>query len=96
MASPQVCGVIACALELYPNMKQADAKAYVLFHAKTNQLQTTNGGPTDGQDLQGTANKFLYYYKERKTQGNIFPKIRYKPRPSTGAMFPRTRIKRTI
>jgi subtilisin family serine protease len=96
MASPQVCGVIACALELYPNMKQADAKAYVLFHAKTNQLTTTNGGPTDGQDLQGTANKFLYYYKERNTQGNIFPKINYKPRPSTGAVFPRTRIKRTI
>lgn len=96
MASPQVCGVLACALEVYPGMKQEDAKTYILFHAKTNQLTATNGGPTDGQDLQGTANKFLYYYKERQTSGNTFPKINFKPRPSTGAVFPRTRIRRTV
>jgi len=96
MASPQVCGVLACALEIYPSMTQEEAKAYILAYAKQGQLTATSGGPTDGQDLQGSANLFLYYYKERQTSGNTFPKINYKPRPSTGSVFPRPRIRRTV
>lgn len=96
MASPQVCGVLACALEIYPAMTQAEAKAYLLAYARQNQLTTTAGGPTDGQDLQGSSNLFLYYYKERQTSGNTFPKINYKPRPVSGSVFPRPRIRRTV
>ncbi len=96
MASPQVCGVLACALETYPNMTQADAKAYILALAKTNQLTVTSGGPADGQDTQGAANLFLYYQKERQDSGNTYPKINYKPRPATGAVYPRPRIRRTL
>ena len=95
MASPQVCGVLACALEIYPTMDQSQAKSYILAYAKSNQLTATSGGTLDGQDLQGAANLFLYYYKERAINGNTFPKINYKPRPSTGAVFPRPRIRRT-
>jgi hypothetical protein len=96
MASPQVCGVLACALEIYPAMTQTEAKAYLLAYAKQNQLTATAGGPTDGQDLQGSSNLFLYYYKERQTSGNTFPKINYKPRPVSGSVFPRPRIRRTV
>ena len=96
MASPQVCGVLACALELYPHMNQTAAKAYILSYAKNNQLTANTNGPTDGQDLQGAPNKFLYYYKERQITGNTQPKINYQPRPSTGAVFPRPRIRRTL
>ena len=96
MASPQVAGVLACALEIYPHMNQTSAKAYILGYAKTNQLTATSGGPADGQDLQGAANLFLYYAKERLLSGNTFPKINYQPRPSTGAVFPRPRIRRTL
>lgn len=96
MASPQVCGVLACALEIYPNMDQTQAKAYILAYAKSDQLIATSGGAVDGQDLQGAANLFLYYYKERAVNGNTFPKINYKPRPSTGAVYPRPRIRRTL
>lgn len=96
MASPQVAGVLACALEVYPRMTQEEAKAYILAYAKSNQLTDTNGGPTDGQDLQGAADKFLYYYKERATSGNTFPKINFKQRPATGSIYPRTRIRRTL
>jgi subtilisin family serine protease len=95
MASPQVAGVLACALEVYPGMTQEQAKAYIIAYAKSNQLTTTNGGPTDAQDIQGAPNKFLYYYKERATSGNIFPKINFKQRPTTGSVYPRTRIRRT-
>jgi hypothetical protein len=96
MASPQVCGVLACALEIYPNMNQSQAKDYILAYAKSNQLTATSGGAADGQDLQGAANLFLYYYKERAVSGNTFPKINYKHRPSAGAVFPRPRIRRTL
>lgn len=96
MASPQVCGVLACALEVYPNMNQTQAKAYILAYAKSDQLITTSGGAVDGQDIQGAANLFLYYYKERAVTGNTFPKINYKPRPSSGSVFPRSRIRRTL
>jgi len=96
MASPQVCGVLACALETYPYMNQVQAKAYILGHAKANQITTNSNGPTNGQDLQGSANLFLYYNKERATSGNTFPKLNYQPRPATGAVYPRRRIRRTL
>jgi hypothetical protein len=94
MASPQVCGVLACALEVYPNMTPAVAKAYILGIAKANQLTVTSGGPTDIRDTQGTANLFLYYKKERETVGSVFPKINYQIRPASGAVYPRTRIRK--
>lgn len=95
MASPQVCGVLACALEIYPNMNQVQAKEYILAYAKSNKLTTSSGGPTDGQDLQGAANLMLFYYKEKELSGNTLPKINYKPRPANGVVFPRPRIRRT-
>lgn len=95
MASPQVCGVLACALEVYPDMNQYQAKEYILAYAKANKLTATTGGPTDDQDLQGAANLMLFYYREKELSGNTLPKINYKPRPVQGAVFPRPRIRRT-
>ena len=93
MASPQVCGVLACALEIYPNMTQEEAKAYITAYAKENQLTTSNGGPTDGQDLQGAPNLFLFYHKEREESGNIFPRRTTRQRPASGAVYPRQKIR---
>jgi hypothetical protein len=94
MASPQVCGVLACALETYPEMTQEQAKAYITAYAKSNQLTASTGGPTDYQDLQGAPNLFLFYKREREIAGNVFPKFNNKFRPSTGQVWPRVRIKR--
>lgn len=96
MASPQVCGVLACALEIYPHWKQEDAKAYITGIAKMNQLSASAGGPTDGQDLQGAPNRTLFYKREREDSGNVFPKTNYNVRPTTGSVYPRPRIRRTI
>lgn len=96
MASPQVTGVLACALETYPTMNQHQAKAYILGHAKLGQLVESFDGPADGQDLQGAPNKFLYYKKEREDAGVTIPKVDCYPRPITGAVYPRTRIRRTF
>jgi hypothetical protein len=94
MASPQVCGVLACALETYPEMTQEQAKAYITAYAKSNQLTASDGGPTDYQDLQGAPNLFLFYKREREITGNVFPKFNNKFRPSTGQVWPRVRIRR--
>ena len=96
MASPQVCGVIACALEVYPSMTQTQAKSYILGIAKANQLTVTSGGPTDIRDTQGSANLFLYYRKERETAGSVTPKLNYQIRPNTGSVYPRTQMRRYI
>jgi len=95
MASPQVCGVIASALEIYPEMNQRAAKAYITGTATTNQLRITNGGTIDGQDLQGAPNLFLYYKKERAETGTVYPKIDCRARPTSGAVYPRVRIRRS-
>jgi hypothetical protein len=94
MASPQVCGVLACALEVYPDMTPTQAKAYIVGIAKANQLTVTSGGPADIRDTQGAPNLFLYYKKERESLGHVSPKINYQIRPSSGAVYPRTRMKR--
>lgn len=92
MASPQVTGVLACALELYPRWKQSDAKAFILACAKPGQLTTTNGGYSDTTDLQGSANLHLYYQPIVPTSGQVIPTPTYGLRPSSGQVFPRPRI----
>lgn len=96
MASPQVCGILACVLETYPKMNQTQAKAYIVAIAKTGQLTVSSGGSTDGQDLQGAANRHLFYKKERASTGNMHPKTNVKQKPVSGSVFPRTKIRRTI
>jgi subtilisin family serine protease len=95
MASPQVCGVLACALETYPEMTQEQAKAYITAYAKSNQLTASNGGPADDQDLQGAPNLFLFYKREREIAGNVFPKTNNKVRPTAGQVWPRVKIRKT-
>ena len=94
MASPQVCGVLACALELYPHWTQTQAKRYIMGIAKGMQLTESNGGPADIRDLQGSPNLYLYYKKERPSEGQTVPKIDEGARPLVGAVFPRPKIHR--
>jgi hypothetical protein len=95
MSSPQVCGVLACALETYPLMTQQEAKNYIISYAKPNQIANTGGSYTDYSSLQGAPNLHLYYSKERNSIGTVFPKVNMKGRPATGQAYPRTRIRRT-
>lgn len=94
MASPQVCGLLACLLEVYPNMTHAQARDYIEKLSKTGQITSTSGGPSDATDLQGSPNRYLTYVNERPTEGAAYPKNNYKARPASGPVFPRTRILR--
>lgn len=95
MASPQVCGVLACALEMYPNMNQTQAREYLNATVKLNQMTDTGGSYTDQTSLNGAPNKYLYYKQERAVSGEVFPKKDYFIRPNSGSVYPRTRIRRT-
>lgn len=92
MGTPQVTGVLACALELYPTMNQEAAVAYIEGTAKLNQLTNTNGGPTDVTSLQGSVNRYLYYAREHQDDGQVFPKQNVGIRKNVGQIYPRTRI----
>ena len=94
MASPQVTGVLACALETYPNMNQASALSYLQNYAFSNQLTDTANWPYSFNDLQGATNKLLRYRLERPSSGVSYPKVNTNARPTTGHVFPRTRIYR--
>jgi hypothetical protein len=94
MASPQVAGVVACLAETWPRVSQTQARAYIQTHAKTNQITAGTGGPADFTDLQGSANRFLYFYKERPVDGQVGPKVNQGLRPSAGQMWPRPKIYR--
>lgn len=94
MASPQVAGVLACLAETWPRLSQPYALTYIQTRAKFNQITAGTGGPTDYTDLQGSTNRFLYFYKERPAEGQVGPKVNQGLRPSTGLAWPRPKIYR--
>jgi hypothetical protein len=94
MASPQVCGILACALETYPRMTPAEAKQYLIDYANDNQmLDGTFNNANSLSSLQGSPNRMVRYYYERPVNGNVYPKKNMKKRPSSGAVWPRPRIR---
>jgi hypothetical protein len=89
MASPQVCGILACLMEQCPRLTQSDAISYLEQHCKLDQMTVTTGGYTDTTSLQGGVNRYLYYNKERKEDGVITPRVTFKARRSSGQVWPR-------
>lgn len=94
MATPQVTGVLACLLEIYPEFNQEQALDYLIKTSKSDQIYDSNGGYSDLYSLQSSPNRYLYYYKERPDTGATWPKLNYKPRPTSGRMYPRQRVRR--
>ena len=91
MASPQVTGVLACMLEVEPNMTPDEAKEFIQFHATKDQLTETGGGFTDTRDINGAPNYYLYYPRLRAESGQAHPIRARKARPTRGAVYPRPR-----
>jgi subtilisin family serine protease len=93
MACAQITGILALILESYPLITPAEAKLFVTKFARST-INDTEGGYDDNTSLQGSANRFVYYRKERPDNGVLIPKtVRY-IRPDTGAVFPRPLIRR--
>jgi hypothetical protein len=94
MASPQICGVLATALEVYFNMTPAQARDYIRHYSKVGQMTDTGGDVTDFTSLQGADNRYLFYYKERPDSGALTPKNDFFTRPATGRVYPRVKVRR--
>jgi subtilisin family serine protease len=101
MASPQVTGVLACALETYPNMTPAQALTYIQTYANSGVLSDSTFVVDYGSIsyinynlLYNGPNKYITYRKERGEQYQVYPKRDYNIRPTTGRTYPRPRIRR--
>lgn len=90
-AAPQVAGIVACLLEMFPTMTNSAMRQYIINTAKNNQL--TDPAPSNQSNvlsLQGAANKYLFIGNFRLTVGQIWPR-RYALRPVSGQLYPRSR-----
>ena len=94
MASPQVTGVLACALEAYPLMTPAEALAYIVKYSSKSQLSDPADGEfpfTNYNSLLHGPNYFLKYNQEKSTVGMTYPKQNYNIRPTSGRTYPRVK-----
>lgn len=73
MASPQVCGLIACISENWSRATQIDAFRYLMEFSKYNQVGDTGGNYSDFESIsasgQSINNRFLYYDSPRESSG---------------------------
>lgn len=95
MAGPQVCGIIATVLETYPSLTQAEVLEYITKKgSKSDQILDSVNSFSDLISLQGSSNKYAYYYPERAETGKLSPKTDFFVRPQNGVVYPRLRKRR--
>lgn len=108
MSAPQVCGILACMLEKYPDMTQKQARELLSVISKPMQMYDKPLGTYDFADydelgratnasrrhfgLEGAANRVLWFPEMRPNNKPSFPKI-HKGRPATGVSYPRRQIR---
>ena len=98
MASPQVCGIIACLAEQEPYLTQAEA----LQHLKENALAevgTTGTINHSTYEAFGSSNnRYLFMPKKRPETGTLSPAFLHKNRnsDSAGIKYPRVRNNRVF
>ena len=97
MASPQVAGVLACALETYQSLTAITALNYLIANSTKNQLANVITNTTypflNYTSLLWGPNRYLKYTQERNDIGALLPKNNYGTR-TTGLTYPRRKIKR--
>ena len=93
MAAPQVAGLLACAAEQYPNMRQEDALQYVIESAGVDQVADTSEGMVASPytDLGDSNNRYAAYVFKRPQSGTVFPHDNHGNRlsSSNGVKYPR-------
>jgi len=100
-ACPHVTGIIACALETYPNMTSSQALSYIQTYASHGVLRDTpfntnfnaNQWFNDEHILFNGPNKYATYQPNTRPN-QVHPVIGHQSRPQTGIVYPRTLINR--
>jgi hypothetical protein len=102
-ACPHVAGIIACALETYPNMTPAQALSYIQTYADHELLRDTPFN-TDYDANQWLNDQYILFngpnmharYRPNTRPNQVQPIIGHQSRPATGAVYPRTHVKRML
>ena len=95
MAAPQVAGAIACLVGIYRDFTQDDVRNWLISQGSTNdQIYDSGSSDYDNQfNLMGAPNKFLYFNRERKGTGQVWPdadrRIKDVQSTSTRQVYPR-------
>jgi subtilisin family serine protease len=101
MASPNVAGMVAQLLQLYPVYTPEQIRALVMTNSTSGMLYTT-GLTTDYSNirsLHGGRNRYAYLNpnalpeSQRPTSGTVYPRLTYGTRPAVGLLYPRPRIR---
>lgn len=100
MATPQVTGLLACALEIYPAMTPAQALDYIKSTASDNVLADSafsTAYPSTSyvsyNSLYQASNRYAMYKTEKLSSAQTWPRKNYLLRPTTGRTFPRNRVR---
>lgn len=94
MASPQVCGMLACLLEVYPNLTNTECLQFIQLYADSGSMRDDGEAVNDLEALQNAPNRIMVMPITRQDTGTAFPKTAYKFRPASGKAYPRPRIRR--
>lgn len=95
MATPQACGILACVLEIFPNLKQDEAMEYIKKYTSLDDL--IDSLPTNFKNvysLNGSENRYLKFRRERDLVGVVHPKINFYQFKDNVQVYPRPRIRR--
>ena len=99
MASPNVAGMVAQLLQLYPGYTPEQIRALVVANSTSGMLYTT-GLTTDysnTRSLHGGRNRYAYINPnalpgaQRPTSGTVYPRLTYGSRLTSGQVYPRSR-----
>lgn len=96
MATPQVCGVLACIAEQEPNMKQSDAEQYLLETSTSTVGSQGSSSQSPYEGLGDSPNLYLNYKLKRQLEGSLQNTLFKNRRITTkGVKYPRTNVKIT-
>ena len=97
MASPQVCGVIACLAEQEENLTQAEALQHLIENSKANinsYNNSPNSSPYWGFPASSNNNRYVFMPKKRSDTGMASPAVLHKNRNTSTQKYPRVRYNR--
>ena len=97
MASPQVCGLIACLAEQEENITQAEALQHLIENSKPNinsYNNSPNSSPYWGFPASLNNNRYAFMPKKRSDTGMASPAVLHKNRNTSTQKYPRVRYNR--
>ena len=97
MASPQICGVIACLAEQEPNISQAEVLQHLKEHALAEVGTTGTINQSTYEAFGDSNNRYAFIPKKRPDSGMASPAQIHKNRNTTtaGVKYPRVRYQTT-